>query len=493
MSGEGPKNDAKLTRRTAIKILSVGTAGALAHPPANLSLGSDRKEQQADVLVIGAGFAGLTATRNLQRAGKKVVVLEARDRVGGRVMRGTIAGYPIDVGGMFVGPTQTKLIELIKEFGLHTAPIFERGKGVIELNGMHVLAEGEDLGLDSRTQAEYDRLVAKLDALAAQVSLEEPWKTPDAEALDEITLEEWIRIATPNETLRAFFRSQARINLAADSYAVSFLFFLFYLKSSDNFETLNGYKNGAQAMIVKETIYEVAARIGAELGTSIILQAPVRAVKQDATGVTVVCDKGTWRAEYAIVAVPLPLSVRMAFEPPLPPQRDILAQHMPMGSVIKCLVAYEKPFWRARGLNGLTWTDTGPSVAFTDISPNERGPGFLVTFIEAHNAMKWTGRPVEERKKLIVERVSSLLGPEGAYPIDYIDHDWPAEQWSRGCYEPYTGPGVLTTVGKYIREPHGKIHWAGTETSSKWMGYVDGAIRSGERAGQEILVRYSRK
>ena len=145
------------------------------------------------------------------------------------------------------------------------------------------------------------------------------------------------------------------------------------------------------------------------------------------------------------------------------------------------------------GLNGLTWTDSGPSVAFTDVSPDESGPGLLVTFIEAHNAMKWTGRPVEERKKLIVERVSSLLGPEGAHPIDYIDHDWPADQWSRGCYEPYTGPGVLTTVGKCIREPHGRIHWAGTETSSKWMGYVDGAIRSGQRAGQEVLARYNPK
>jgi monoamine oxidase len=228
---------------------------------------------------------------------------------------------------------------------------------------------------------------------------------------------------------------------------------------------------------------------GLTLGQTIVLQAPVSAISQDTGGVTMKSHQGDWRADYAIVAVPLPLSVRMTYLPALLPERDILAQHMPMGSVIKYWVAYEKPFWRERGLNGITFSDAPPTTGFADASPPE-GPGFLVGFIEAHNALKWTGRPIEERKKLIVDRVVSFLGPEAANPIDYEDQDWPTDPWSRGCFGAYMGPGVMTTVGKVIRQPHGRIHWAGTETSTKWMGYIEGAIRSGDRAAEEVLAKY---
>jgi monoamine oxidase len=164
-----------------------------------------------------------------------------------------------------------------------------------------------------------------------------------------------------------------------------------------------------------------------------------------------------------------------------------------MGSVIKYWVAYEKPFWRERGLNGMLQSDQPPSEFISgDFTPAEGWPGLLAGFIEAHNAMAWTGRPMEERKKIVVERLVSLLGPEAAKPVDYEDQDWPADPWSRGCYGASMTPGIMTTVGKVIRQPHGRIHWAGTETSTKWMGYIDGAIRSGERAAGEVLERLKR-
>jgi monoamine oxidase len=163
---------------------------------------------------------------------------------------------------------------------------------------------------------------------------------------------------------------------------------------------------------------------------------------------------------------------------------------MPMGSVIKFWVAYEKPFWRDHGMNGLLYTDTPPCSAMSEATPPSGSPGFLVGFIDGRRALKWSGRPMEERKKLAVDLIVKHFGPEGAKPIDYIDQDWPADPWSRGCYGPSMGPGVLTTLGPALRTRFGRIHWAGTETSPIWTGYIEGAIRSGERAATEVLASY---
>jgi monoamine oxidase len=493
MSQDKLTKNMNFTRRDTLRLLGAGAVVALTpglHVPSSVA---NVPAQRVDVVVVGAGMAGMLAARSLLRQGKKVVVLEARDRVGGRVKPGKLAGHPIDAGGMWVGPTQTRLLELIKEYGLHTTPQFENGKDVSDLNGKRTLADREAPGFDSETQADYDRVMGELNHLSSQVPLEAPWTMPRAEEFDDMTVEDWFESKTKNKPLLGFFQLTTRGVFTADPFQMSFLYFLFYLHSGDNFDTLNGYENAAQAFLVKETMHHVAVRVAEDLGKAIVMAAPVTTIAQDASGVTVSTEKGEWSGDYAIVAVPLPLSVRFAYHPALPAERDLLAQHMPMGSVIKYWVAYEKPFWRERGLNGLTWSDAPPTAGFCDASPPEGGPGFLVGFIEAHNALKWTGRPMEERKKLIVERIVSLLGPEGANPIDYEDQDWPSDPWSRGCYGASMGPGVMTTVGRVIRQPHGRVHWAGTETSTKWMGYVEGAIRSGERAAEEVLASYKQK
>jgi monoamine oxidase len=481
------------SRRDALKLLGAGATAALTTTTlAANSPPQPTSNSRTDAVIIGAGFAGMIAARNLIRAGKKVVLLEARNRVGGRVKAGKIAGRAVDVGGMWVGPTQTRMLALIKEFGFHTTPQFEDGKGVVQLDGKRMSGDGEDLGLDPAVQKELDRVFTEMDALAATVPVDAPWTTPRAKEFDAITVENWISAQTKNDIVRSVVRSSISNIFQSEPYQMSFLYFLFYVRSGDKFETLWGLKDAAQAFLVTEGFHGVAARLAKELDKSIVLQSPVREIVQDSAGVTVHSAKD-WRADYAVVAVPLPLSVRIAYAPPLPPERDALAQRMPMGSVIKWYAAYEKPFWRDRGLNGGVVSDLPPGMACLDVTPPEGKPGLLVGFFDARFGLQWTSRSQEDRKKLIVERLVDWFGPDAAHPIDYEDQNWPAEEWSRGCFGASMGPGVMTTVGHTIREPHGRIHWAGTETSAIWTGYVEGAIRSGERAATEVLDKLNTK
>lgn len=299
---------------------------------------------------------------------------------------------------------------------LHTTPQYEDGKSIVDLDGKRTSGEREELGLEPALQKELDGLLAELDHLAAQVPLDAPWTASQAEEFDNITVEEWFDAHTKNKAMHRFFQMLARTYHAADTKQMSFLFFLFYLHTCDTFESLVGIKNAAQAYRVLGGLHGVAAKLADELGQVIVLETPVQAISQDASGVVVHSQKDRWHADYAIVAVPLPLSVRITYDPPLPPHPDALAQRMPMGSVIKYWVAYDRPFWREHGWSGITLSDLPPSAGCYDCTPPQGKPGLLVGFIEANNALRWTGRPREERQKLIVGRIVDWFGPEAANP-----------------------------------------------------------------------------
>ena len=477
------------SRREALRLLGIGAAGTLL-PGISAAATSAPETHRVDVIVVGAGMSGLAAARSLIRQGKKVAILEARDRVGGRVKAGKLAGHTIDLGGMWVGPSQTRLLDLLREYHIEIMPQYLKGKGIFEMSGKRVTPEGEGFGFDPPAQAEFDRVLAQIDKMVATVPPDAPWTAPHAEEWDDITLEEWIHENVHNEDVHRFLGAETRVTLTAEPWQVSFLYFLFYLRSGNSFMELESYDKGAQMYLVPESMHQVAAAIGKELEGSLVLGAPVRAISQDAKGVTVLSETGSWQADYAVVALPMPLSSRINYQPSLPPDREALTEQMPMGSVIKYWVAYEKPFWRDHGMNGLVFSDAPSSSAISDATPPSGTPGFLVGFIDGRRALRWSGRPVEERKKMVVDLIVNYFGPEGAKPIDYIDQDWPADPWSRGCYGPSMGPGVLTTLGPALRAKFGRIHWAGTETSPIWTGYIEGAIRSGERAAADVLAGY---
>lgn len=203
---------------------------------------------------------------------------------------------------------------------------------------------------------------------------------------------------------------------------------------------------------------------------------------------TVTSDAGVWRGEQVIVAVPPALCAQIAFQPALPSLRAKLCERFPMGSVIKFWVAYDRPFWRAKGLNGLLFTDSSALGLAVDATPDNAQVGLIAGFFEGEHAIEWGARPQTERRAKIVGEITRLLGPEGANAIDYTDNDWPSEEWSRGCYGGVATPGTLSLFGQALRQPVGSIHWAGTEASPIWTGYIDGAIRAGENAAAAVLA-----
>ncbi|WP_411733039.1 flavin monoamine oxidase family protein [Paeniglutamicibacter sp.] len=441
-----------------------------------------------DVVVVGAGLAGLSAARKLVAAGKTAVVLEARDRVAGRNMGGFLSnGVPVEMGGQWVGPTQDVVLGLIKELELETFPSFDEGEALTVFDGNVVRYADNAFGLPPESALEVGRLWDELEALATTVDLEEPWETADAQDLDRQTLESWLVANTEDSLARRFFRILVPALFSAESPELSLLHFLFYVKSGTSLDSLMNTTGGAQETRVVGGTHQISERMSAALGDSVRLNSVVRTIRQDGTGVVVEYEGGSITAEHVIVAVPQTLAGRLRYVPPLPPLRDALTQQMPAGAVIKVQVGYDTPFWREDGLNGSVLSFDDAFNVVLDNSPKDASCGVLVGFLEGSHARTASLMSTEERRGLVIEALVKYFGPKAAEPFDIVEQDWTAEEFTRGCYGGRLGAGAWTQYGKALAAPVGRIHWAGAETSPIWNGYMDGAIRSGRRASDEIL------
>lgn len=442
-----------------------------------------------DVVVVGAGLAGLSAARDVSRAGKSVSVLEARDRVGGRTSGHTLQnGATVEMGGQWVGPSQAAVLELIAELGLETFPTYADGEDLTIYRGDLTRHGPESFGLPEAGTAEVGRVLEELERLAADIPLAAPWEAPEAAELDRHTVDSWLTAATDDEVARAFVRFLSRGLFSAEAHEMSLLHFLFYIRSGGGIETMVATRDGAQDSRIVGGSQRIAERLAEELGDAVTLTSPVRSVVQDDAGVSLVHDGSELRARQAIVALPPALAGRLDYSPPLPSSRDALTQQLPMGSVIKVQAAYETPFWREDGLSGTAFSlDDELSIAY-DNSPPDASCGVLGGFIEAAHARHAAALEPDERRAMVVETLTRLFGPRAAEPTEYVERDWMAEPYTRGCYGGRLGAGVWTAYGRSLTKPVGRIHWAGAETSDVWNGYMDGAIRSGRRAAAEALA-----
>lgn len=444
--------------------------------------------QTYDAIVVGAGYAGLTATRELIKAGKKVILLEARNRVGGRVHTQHFDdGSYVDLGAAWVGPTQDKIYALAKEFGVATFPTYDEGKSTLFFNNKLKHYKGIIPPLPIGALLSLDMAIKRMNKLSKTVDLQNPWNTPNAAYYDSLTLAAWMDKQMSFKTAKVMFKLAAEAIWAADPNEISMLHALFYTKSGGDLDTLMNVKAGAQEERLVGGASQPALRMAETFKEHIRLNSIVRSISQEGNVVTVKGDGFELSGSKVIVALPPVLAGRIHYAPLMPANREQLTQRMPMGNVWKTYAFYDKPFWREEGLNGLSATNDGYVTVTFDNSPKDGSKGIMMGFVLGNQAKAFAGLTPEERKESVLNTFARFFGEKARNPTQYLDHSWAEEEFTRGCYAGLMPTGAWTSVGKALREPVGNIHWAGTETSDIWNGYIDGAIRSGERVANEIL------
>ena len=444
---------------------------------------------EADVCVVGAGFAGLTAARRLAQAGRSVAVVEARDRVGGRTWTDEHAGVALDRGAGWLAPRHDVALRLAAEVGVGTYKTFVAGSHLLVGGGKTQRYKGLIPRISPLAVLQIAALQWRIDRMARTVPVEAPWAAPKAAVWDNEPLGSWLaRHRIRSEVGNDLFQMATRGLFAAeDSDDVSLLDLLFLVHAHQRIESLFSIEGGAQENLVDGGMGAFADRVAAELGPAVHLGSPVRTVVQSDGDVLVRSEQVEVRCRRLVVTVPPVLALDIGFDPELPEDRRTLYRRAGAGAETKTLVVYDEPFWRTEGLSGQSAHAHSAAEVTIDSSPARGRPGVLACFAFGSVAAELARVPEAERRQRLLDTLAARFGPRAARPEAVVATAWFTEPWSRGCSVAHFPVGTLTGYGHLLREPFGRVHWAGTETATVSHGAVDGAIRSGERVAAEVL------
>jgi monoamine oxidase len=448
------------------------------------TLASARRRRSADVVVVGAGISGLVAAQRIAASGRSVVVLEARQRVGGRVESGRYDDLPLDLGGACVGATHHRLRRLIEELGMSTWPAYDEGTRVS-------VDSWPGWGFPTRVRrhqhrADIEKVKRRVDAVAAAVDPSAPWDAPAD--LDAQSLGSWVDGGLRGERARVTVRNILENVLSADPDGLSLLQGLLYVRAGGgSVDALLRKTGGAQQDLVVGGSHSVAQALADGLGDAVVLGEAVRRIAQSGGRVVAETDGLEVEAATAVVALPPLLASRIEFEPGLSAERSQLMRSLRPGDSIKAVAVYDDAFWRHDGRGGEAWGTSVPFSFTHDVSCREGEPGVMSVFFAGSRAAAFRQLTPDARRDATLSALEACFGPHAAHPVHYAERDWTADEWSQGGYGVAMPVGGWSECGHVLREPCGLVHWAGTETATEHQGYIEGAVQAGQRAAAEVL------
>ena len=487
-----------LSRRELIAGAGVAGLGALTLGRTGLA-DTSATPSDVDVVVVGAGLSGLMAARQLRKEGLNVHILEARTRTGGRMIRQTTrTGAVIDLGGQWGGETHHRFETLVNELGIERFPSYYDGQGVLVWDGQRVVADMAKKPANSVLLFEGDQIqqpaeqVAKAKAamqafreIAQSVDPARPWTAPNAVELDHTTIRSWCE-KNSGSRLSDFeleWLSVVGGSGGFDPWDASILHLAWT-------QSVAPQDEGPESWLLKGAAGQVAERLTTELKPFISLNAPVHRIDQNNRGVNISYGQGrSIKAKAAIVAIPPPLRQRITFTPDLPAETRSFLQRSPMGSMIKVFAIYKRAFWRDKNLNGFGVGNLKTLELTADSSLPSGTPGILASFVTASAAVAFQQKSNKEQRRAVVDDLIAYWGPEAGEPEELIIQNWNQEAWSTGAFTSFVTPGAWTTYGQGWQQSHGRVHWAGTEASSRWPGYFEGAIEAGIQASNRALAQ----
>jgi monoamine oxidase len=443
-----------------------------------------------DFCVVGAGFAGLTAALRLKQAGRSVALLEARDRVGGRTFTELRAdGAWIDRGGAWIGPGQDRIYALLTEFEVPSYKQYAGGEALMVVDGKQYRYKGTvPRTLNPFATVNLGTAILELAKMCRTIPLEAPWDAKKADKWDSVTVAQWLDHHVRSLAARDLLETAIGGTYTSATSEVSLLFALHQMASGGGPEFVFGVEGGSQDSRIVGGMGAVYGPMAAQIGEGLHLSQPVRRIAQDDEGVTVRADDVTVTARRVIVAVPIAIGSQILYEPMLSVDRSFLHQRMPSGAVYKINVVYDESFWRSDGLSGQSAAPGTPASVTIDACTDTGTPGVLCVIVEGPVARDLCRLDPTDRRRQVLDELVDRFGPKAGSPVDFVEQNWSIERYSGGGMISHAPPGVLTEFGTALREPCGRIHWAGTESSAVMCGWVDGAVRSGERAAAEVMA-----
>lgn len=441
------------------------------------------------VIIVGGGFSGIAAAKKLHEAGISFLVLEARDRLGGRVFTKNLSDdLYLDLGGQWIGPTQNRMYQLCEEQGLETFDTYDQGKNILDLGGKIRTYAGLIPKMDPFSLINLDLILKKLERLARQVDINTPWTHPKANAYDSVSLDYFVRKNSLTKSCEKVIRVGCETIFACELNEISLLHALFYIRSGTSLECLINIKNGAQQHRIKGGMQPLVEQMAHPFLDKIRFNSPVISIEKKEKEVRVICENMEYSTRKIILSVPPPLLAKIRFTPELPVEKRRLLERYAMGHVGKCFMIYGKPFWREKGFSGQVVSDkNSPFQTLFDCSPFDGKFGIVMGFTIGNRAKSYFLQNEMERKSKMQEILEVYFGPEAKHPVNYLDYTMSDETWSSGCYAGLMPTGAWTGFRDAYRKPADPFYFAGTEASTRWNGYIEGAVLAGEAASHQVI------